>query len=184
MGFRYWRDRQWSRNRGCNGSDAHPECFACAAAPHNSRWLVDRRRGRRVWLLRIREAAFWIRAAFGRARSVKSAGFLAEAWGSTAGETRAAENFGIFQPRQWLGKNSRRLFAGECLGWSDLPAVDRPFAGPRREHLDDEEYGRDRPRSVRLSRGARISVYPGHARLRLHPTPLLHGSPHCAEAPG
>ena len=60
VGVRDRSDRQRCGDGRCDGSDAHSECAASAAATHHPRRTVDRRRARRVWIVRIREAAFRI----------------------------------------------------------------------------------------------------------------------------
>ena len=71
--------------------------LARAAAAHDPRWVVDGGRAGRIWVLRIRQAAFWIRPAFNYARAVEAAGLSAQAGGSGGVEAGAAENFRIFQ---------------------------------------------------------------------------------------
>ena len=111
VGIRDGRDRQWRGNGGGDGSDAHPERAARAAAAHDPRGLVDRRRAGRVWIVRICEATFRIRAAVDRARSVEAAGLYAQARRSGADETGAAEDFRILQRRQ---RHREKFAASTC----------------------------------------------------------------------
>src|SRR5439155_23337758 len=100
------------------------ECAACAATAHHPCGSVDRGRAGRVWVVWLREGAFWIRAALHCARPGEAAGISAQTCRSSAVEARSDEDLRIFQRRQRHGKNPWNLSAAECFGEFDLPAVD------------------------------------------------------------
>ena len=62
-----------------DGSHAHSEFATRAAATHHPHRTLDRRGTRRVWIVRVREAALWIRTALDRPGSAIFAGISSQA---------------------------------------------------------------------------------------------------------
>src|SRR5262249_62383844 len=80
-------------------------------------------------------------------------------------ETGPLQILGLFQSRQWDGRDPWCVLTGQRGGGSDFSELDAALQESWNDYIDDPQYRRNRSSVVRCGRPSWISVYPGPDRI-------------------